>query len=104
MEEVLKPSLRGKPIGIKQKYLLVTCNYTARSLGVRKMESLVEVSGALAVGLAGCVFPLDCCVEKNAGKLGRSEGGRREERIFSSYCECPYISCRNFNPPCKFRV
>eukprot|EP00903_Cladosiphon_okamuranus_P018116 g16671.t1 len=42
VEEVLNPSLRGKPIGIKQKYLLVTCNYTARSLGVRKMESLIE--------------------------------------------------------------
>lgn len=44
VEEVLDPSLRGKPIGIKQKYLLVTCNYVARSLGVRKMESLAEVS------------------------------------------------------------
>ncbi|CAM9463531.1 unnamed protein product, partial [Hapterophycus canaliculatus] len=41
-EEVLDPSLRGKPIGIRQKYLLVTCNYTARGLGVRKMESVAE--------------------------------------------------------------
>ncbi|CAM9529991.1 unnamed protein product, partial [Ectocarpus sp. 12 AP-2014] len=31
-----------KPIGIRQKYLLVTCNYAARRLGVRKMESLAE--------------------------------------------------------------
>lgn len=43
VEEVLNPSLRGKPIGIRQKYLLVTCNYAARRLGVRKMESLAEV-------------------------------------------------------------
>ena len=51
---MLNPSLRGKPIGIKQKYLLVTCNYTARSLGVRKMESLAEVSGTVhATPLSG---------------------------------------------------
>lgn len=43
VEEVLNPSLRGKPIGIRQKYLLVTCNYTARNLGVRKMKSVAEV-------------------------------------------------------------
>lgn len=39
---MLDPRLRGKPIGIRQKYLLVTCNYTARRLGARKMESVVE--------------------------------------------------------------
>ncbi|CAM9548892.1 unnamed protein product [Ectocarpus sp. 13 AM-2016] len=44
VEEVLDPSLRGKPIGIRQKYLLVTCNYAARRLGVRKMESLAEAT------------------------------------------------------------
>ena len=44
VEEVLDPSLRGKPVGIKQKYLMVTCNYAARRLGVRKMESVIEVS------------------------------------------------------------
>jgi len=53
VEEVLDPSLRGKPIGIRQKYLLVTCNYTARSLGVRKMESLVEVRVARVPGAGG---------------------------------------------------
>ena len=31
------PSLRGKPIGIQQKNLVVTCNYEARSLGVEKL-------------------------------------------------------------------
>lgn len=39
---MLDPALRGKPVGIKQKYLLVTCNYTARGLGVRKMEGVIE--------------------------------------------------------------
>lgn len=52
---MLDPSLRGKPIGIRQKYLLVTCNYTARSLGVRKMESLVEV-GRGVQWWGACVF------------------------------------------------
>ena len=31
------PSLRGKPIGIQQKNLVVTSNYEARSLGVEKL-------------------------------------------------------------------
>lgn len=53
---MLNPSLRGKPIGIKQKYLLVTCNYTARSLGVRKMESLAEVSGSPTGGRGSCML------------------------------------------------
>lgn len=44
VEEVLDPSLRGKPVGIQQKYLMVTCNYAARRLGARKMESVIEVS------------------------------------------------------------
>ena len=35
-------SLRNKPIGIQQKYLLVTCNYIARKYGVRKLQSLKE--------------------------------------------------------------
>lgn len=39
---MLDPALRGKPVGIKQKYLLVTCNYTARRLGVRKMEGVID--------------------------------------------------------------
>lgn len=43
VEEVLDPSLRGKPVGIRQKYLMVTCNYAARRLGARKMESVIEV-------------------------------------------------------------
>ena len=44
VEEVLDPSLRGKPVGIRQKYLMVTCNYAARRIGARKMESVIEVS------------------------------------------------------------
>ena len=45
-EELLDPTLVGKPVGVKQKYLLVTCNYVARALGVKKMSSVVE---ALAI-------------------------------------------------------
>ncbi|XP_045595599.2 DNA polymerase iota isoform X1 [Procambarus clarkii] len=36
VEMVRNPSLRDKPLGIKQKNLMVTCNYIARSLGVKK--------------------------------------------------------------------
>ena len=34
------PSLRGTPVGIQQKNLVVTCNYEARSLGVEKLMSV----------------------------------------------------------------
>lgn len=51
MEEVLDPRLKGKPIGIRQKYLLVTCNYTARRMGARKMESVLEARNVWLVCL-----------------------------------------------------
>ncbi|KAM6219584.1 DNA polymerase iota [Rhynchocyon petersi] len=34
------PELRGKPLGVQQKYLVVTCNYEARKLGVKKLMSI----------------------------------------------------------------
>lgn len=40
VEMILNPSLRGKPLGIKQKNLVVTCNYEARALGVEKLMSV----------------------------------------------------------------
>lgn len=42
VEMVRNPSLRDKPLGIKQKNLMVTCNYMARSLGVKKSMWLKE--------------------------------------------------------------
>ncbi|XP_042230014.1 DNA polymerase iota-like [Homarus americanus] len=56
VEMVRDPGLRDKPLGIKQKNLMVTCNYVARSLGVKKsmwlkdaleiLPSLVLVDGS----------------------------------------------------------
>ncbi|XP_057843116.2 uncharacterized protein LOC131052518 isoform X2 [Cryptomeria japonica] len=41
--EVLKqPHLRDRPVGITQKFLVVTCNYLARQRGVPKMASIEE--------------------------------------------------------------
>ena len=40
VEMILNPSLRGKPLGIKQKNIVVTCNYEARALGVEKLMSI----------------------------------------------------------------
>jgi DNA polymerase iota len=37
---ILNPSLCGKPVGIKQKNIVVTCNYEARALGVEKLMSI----------------------------------------------------------------
>ncbi|XP_033634517.1 DNA polymerase iota-like [Asterias rubens] len=42
VEMVRNPSLRSKPLGIQQKYLLVTCNYVARSHGVTKLMRITE--------------------------------------------------------------
>ncbi|KAI5064226.1 hypothetical protein GOP47_0020896 [Adiantum capillus-veneris] len=39
--EVLKrPYLQGRPVGVTQKFLVVTCNYEARQRGVPKMASI----------------------------------------------------------------
>ena len=39
--EVLRdPSLAGKPVGVRQKQLLVTCNYAARAFGIKKCHGL----------------------------------------------------------------
>lgn len=40
VEMILNPSLRGKPVGIKQKNIVVTCNYEARALGVEKLTTI----------------------------------------------------------------
>ncbi|GMH42279.1 hypothetical protein BSKO_10198 [Bryopsis sp. KO-2023] len=40
VEEISNPSLKEKPLGVTQKYLVVTCNYPARSRGVTKMMSI----------------------------------------------------------------
>lgn len=37
VEEVIQPDLVNKPVGIKQRYHIVTCNYKAREYGIRKM-------------------------------------------------------------------
>lgn len=36
VEEIRDPSLAGRPLGVKQKNIVVTCNYEARAAGVRK--------------------------------------------------------------------
>lgn len=36
------PTLRNKPLGVRQKNILATCNYAARSLGVRKLMLVSE--------------------------------------------------------------
>jgi DNA polymerase iota len=38
VEEVLKPELKNKPLGIKQRFHIVTCNYKAREYGIKKMD------------------------------------------------------------------
>ncbi|XP_060739898.1 DNA polymerase iota [Tachysurus vachellii] len=42
VEMIRNPGLRSKPVGVQQKYLMVTCNYIAREQGVSKMMSVKE--------------------------------------------------------------
>lgn len=37
-----QPALRSLPLGIKQKGILATCNYVARSRGVKKLQNIAE--------------------------------------------------------------
>lgn len=46
VEALANPSLQGRPLGVRQKGLLVTCNYEARARGVSKMHGIKE---ALAI-------------------------------------------------------
>ncbi|KAI1649592.1 DNA/RNA polymerase [Daldinia loculata] len=40
--ENANPGLKGQPLGVKQKSILATCNYAARSHGVKKLMSISE--------------------------------------------------------------
>ncbi|XP_076350165.1 DNA polymerase iota-like isoform X2 [Tachypleus tridentatus] len=42
VEMIKDPELKTKPLGIKQKNLVVTCNYVARELGVQKVMCIKE--------------------------------------------------------------
>ncbi|XP_060617255.2 DNA polymerase iota [Anolis sagrei] len=42
VEMICNPELKGKPLGVQQKYIVVTCNYEARSFGVNKLMSVKE--------------------------------------------------------------
>ncbi|XP_032149449.1 DNA polymerase iota isoform X3 [Sapajus apella] len=37
---ISNPELKDKPLGVQQKYLVVTCNYEARKLGVKKLMNV----------------------------------------------------------------
>ena len=39
-------SLRGCPLGIQQKNIVVTCNYVARQMGVAKYCTVAEAKNA----------------------------------------------------------
>lgn len=48
VEEVRDPSLRERPLGVTQKYLIVTSNYPARRSGVTKLMVRFPTSTSLA--------------------------------------------------------
>lgn len=42
VEEIRNPLLRTKPVGIQQKNIVVTCNYVARTFGIKKLMLLTD--------------------------------------------------------------
>lgn len=42
VEEIRDPTLRNKPVGIQQKNIVVTCNYVARTYGIKKLMLLTD--------------------------------------------------------------
>ncbi|XP_058467586.1 DNA polymerase iota [Malaya genurostris] len=42
VEEILNPSLKDKPVGVKQRFNVVTSNYIAREYGIKKMMLISE--------------------------------------------------------------
>ncbi|XP_067084631.1 DNA polymerase iota isoform X1 [Osmerus mordax] len=42
VEMIRNPALRNVPLGIQQKYIIVTCNYVARDHGVTKLMSVTD--------------------------------------------------------------
>ncbi|XP_062398808.1 DNA polymerase iota [Sardina pilchardus] len=42
VEMIRNPALRNKPLGIQQKYIIVTCNYVARDQGLTKLMSVTD--------------------------------------------------------------
>mmetsp|Transcript_59264 Transcript_59264/g.136836 ORF Transcript_59264/g.136836 Transcript_59264/m.136836 type:complete len:140 (+) Transcript_59264:3-422(+) len=42
-EELRNPELKGKPVGVQQKHLIITSNYAARAYGIKKGDSLPDV-------------------------------------------------------------
>uniref|UniRef100_A0A8C6WWA8 Polymerase (DNA directed) iota n=1 Tax=Neogobius melanostomus TaxID=47308 RepID=A0A8C6WWA8_9GOBI len=42
VEMIRNPALRNVPLGVQQKYIIVTCNYVAREHGVTKLMSVTD--------------------------------------------------------------
>ena len=42
LAQLRNPALRGQPVGVTQKYLVVTANYAARAAGVGKLMAIAE--------------------------------------------------------------
>lgn len=58
VEEVRNPALKGKPVGVTQKYLIVTSNYEARARGVTKLTGIQEALAACPELQLVCPFDL----------------------------------------------
>ncbi|KAM4643286.1 uncharacterized protein AAGF69_015427 [Amazona ochrocephala] len=42
---ICNPELRDKPLDVHQKYIVITCNYEDRKLGVKKLMSVKDAKG-----------------------------------------------------------
>ena len=56
VEELRDPRLRGRPICVTQKFLVVTANYAARALGVQKLQQIHRAKAAAGARARELVF------------------------------------------------
>ena len=77
LPQVRDSSLRGRPVGVTQKYLVVTCNQAARAQGVTKLMGTAEARRRCPnIALVRCVVDWLCRrVRVRVGGGGWVEGG-----------------------------
>lgn len=74
VEELRDPRLRGRPMAVTQKFLIVTANYAARSAGLKKLMSLTKAKALcpeVALVSGEDLTPYRACAKKVRAALER---------------------------------
>ena len=74
VEELRDPRLRGRPMAVTQKFLIVTANYAARSAGLKKLMSTTKAKALcpeVALVSGEDLTPYRACAKKVRATLER---------------------------------